>query len=356
MRLTLYMLRRFFLVFAASVFFFTLLLELTDFLLNLWNYISHGVELRDIALIALYYIPKAVCYSVPIAVLFAATYVLSGFYANNELLAVFASGVSLRRFSAPLLFVSLAMSFALFAFEDNIAVPIYARKMRLQQRVLSTETSQNNTEIVIMAEGGNIIYNADFFDADDNVLSGLLVIFRGEDKSFDALIYAPVASWTGEAWQLEGGIELRARDNGLYRTVPEARLVARLNERPETFRNNTTSVEEVSTEEARQYIAHLERAGLPAAEAKSVYYKKYAAALVVFLAAFFAIGCCGKTRKNVLIVSGALSVGAVVLFYVFQMMTMLAARFGVIPPVCGAWVPVAVFAGAAGVLLAFAKT
>ena len=94
MKLVFYMLKRFFPVFIGAVMFFVLVLCLTDLFMNLWNYISKNVSSRDVALILIYYIPKAVWYAVPIAMLFATAYMLSDFYARNELLAVFASGIS----------------------------------------------------------------------------------------------------------------------------------------------------------------------------------------------------------------------------------------------------------------------
>ena len=102
MKLVFYMLKRFFPVFIGAVMFFVLVLCLTDLFMNLWNYISKNVSSRDVALILIYYIPKAVWYAVPIAMLFATAYMLSDFYARNELLAVFASGISLFKFSVPL--------------------------------------------------------------------------------------------------------------------------------------------------------------------------------------------------------------------------------------------------------------
>ena len=147
MKLVFYMLKRFFPVFIGAVMFFVLVLCLTDLFMNLWNYISKNVSSRDVALILIYYIPKAVWYAVPIAMLFATAYMLSDFYARNELLAVFASGISLFKFSVPLLTVAVAMSFALFIFEDNIVVPSFSKKTQLQESVLSKEKSLNNSKI-----------------------------------------------------------------------------------------------------------------------------------------------------------------------------------------------------------------
>ena len=133
-------------------------------------------------------------------------------------------------------------------------------------------------------------------------------------------------------------------------------LLELFTEPPETFRNNTISVEEVNTKQAREYIEHLEKAGLPSAEEKSVYYKKFSFPFVVFIVVFLAVGLSGKTRKNVLIISLALSITAVVLFYVTQMVTMLMAKFQTIPPLFGAWFPVFLFIIISSVLLKYAKT
>ena len=166
MKLVLYMYKKFFGIFIGSLFFFVLVLCMTDLLINLWNYISKNVPSKQVGIILLYYVPKTVWYAVPIAMLFATAYMLSDLYARNELLAIFASGISLLRFTAPLLLVAVAMSFGLFLFEDNVVVQTYAKKTRLQEEALHREQSQDNEKITVMAEEGNIIYKADYFDSE----------------------------------------------------------------------------------------------------------------------------------------------------------------------------------------------
>ena len=129
MTLVKYMLKKFAAIFFGSLFFFVLILCLTDLLMNLWNYISKSVSPLVILQILLFYIPKTVWYAVPIAMLFATAYMLSDLYARNELLAVFASGVSLLKFTFPLLLIGVVMSFGLFFFEDKVVVQTYAKKM-----------------------------------------------------------------------------------------------------------------------------------------------------------------------------------------------------------------------------------
>ena len=357
MKLVAYLYRKFIGVFIGAIAFFVMALSLTDLLINLWNYISKNVPLNMIGTIMLYYLPKTVWYATPIATLFATAYTLSDFYANNELTAIFASGVSLFKFTAPLLLFAIAMSFGMFFFDDNVVVPTYAKKQELQKQVFHREQSLNNDRIVIMSEEGNIIYKADFYDDKQGRIYGIYVVFRNEDKSLDTVVRADSALWKDDHWILNGGYEYKAKDKGLT-LMPsvEDKYLSRLIEPPETFRNNTVNVEEVNTKEARAYIAHLQKAGLPSGEASSLYYKKFSFPFIVFIVVFLAIGLSGKTQKNVLLVSLALSVSAVVLFYVLQMVTMLMAKFGNIPPFFGAWFPVFAFTIVSVALLKYART
>jgi len=90
-------------VFAGALAFFCFVLLLVDLLANLWQYLLEGASLGVIARISFLYIPKAVSFSIPLAVLFGAAFTLSSLYASNELTVIFASGVSLLRFTLPLL-------------------------------------------------------------------------------------------------------------------------------------------------------------------------------------------------------------------------------------------------------------
>ena len=78
--------------------------------------------------------------------------------------AVFASGVSLLRFTMPLLILSLILSFGLFLFEDKVVVPTFAQKTSLQNELLNKNETKDNDRLVVIAEGGSIVYKADYYD------------------------------------------------------------------------------------------------------------------------------------------------------------------------------------------------
>src|SRR5574344_426388 len=154
MKLVLYLYRRFVPVFVGALVFFCFVLELVDLLMNLWKFITNQADPMAVLHLMILYIPKTISFSVPLAILFGASYTLSDFYANNELVAVFASGVSLFRFTVPLLLFSFVLSFGMFFFEDSIVVPTYAKKQEMQKVLLKQKKKKNNDRIVVLDDGG----------------------------------------------------------------------------------------------------------------------------------------------------------------------------------------------------------
>lgn len=358
MKLTGYLYRRFLPVFIGSLAFFSFVLILVDLLMNLWKFIQNQATVSAVLNLMLLYVPKTLWYAMPVAILFSSSYVLSELYANNELVVIFASGISLRRFTMPLLLLSIFLSFFLFFFEDNVVVPTYARKVQRQNKILKTDVSKNNDKLVVLAESGTIIYKADFYDDTQERLFKLFVVVRNEEKKPECVVYANSAIWNPDLghWKLSGSLQYSFTETGVKTENVKKSVLSRLSEPPETFRNNTLSVEEVNTREARTYLEHLQRTGLPSAEAKSVYYKKFSFPFVVFIVVFLSVGLSGKTRRNVLLLSLFLCIGSAVLFYVTQMITMLLAKFGYVPPLLGAWFPIFLFIIISCILLKFSRT
>ncbi|MCR4823377.1 MAG: LptF/LptG family permease [Treponema sp.] len=356
MKIIEYLFRKVIPLFFGALVFFALVLIMVDLMMNLWNFISNGVPGLKVVRIMGLYLPKCLWYATPIAILFAVSYTLSDLYANNELIAIFASGISLTRFTFPLLIFAFGMSFALFFFDDKIVVPTYAKKTAEQEEVLKKDKTLNNDKIVILSDNGKICYKAEFYDDSAKRLTSLFVIVRNDDKTLQAIVRADSASWRDEKWILSGGIQYTQKSGTIKSGPVSKEILDRLTEAPETFQNNVISVETVDAKTAKGYIEHLQKAGLPFAEPLSLYYKKFSFPFILFIVVFLSVGLSGKTRKNVMLMSLASCISAAVLFYVTQMITMLLAKFGAISPFMGAWFPVFMFVVIATIVLRYART
>lgn len=358
MKLIKYLFRKFTPIFIGSLAFFALVLVLVDLLMNIQKFIQNDAPSQQVFLLMLYYTPKTIWYALPLAILFAVSYTLSDFYASNELTAIFASGVSLFRFTFPLLILSVFLSVGMFLFEDYVVVPTFAKKKSLQSTLLAEEKNFDNNSVVVLSENGKIIYKADSYEDSKERLLNLYLVYRDENKSLDSILHADSAYWDSEKnlWKLYNVVQWSYIDEKLLYVPVDNSYVERLNEPSETFRSNSLSIEEIDVRQAKIYIEHLKKVGFPYNEELSIYYKKFAYPCVVFIVVFLSIGLSGKSRKNVLLISLSLSVSAAVLFYVMQMLTMLLAKFSYISPFMGAWFPVFFFIGISLLLLKYERT
>ena len=359
MKLVGYLLKKIFPLFLGALFFFALVLNLVDLFMNIATYLQNNCTVNDIFTVMLNYVPKTLWYAVPVAILFSTSFTLSNMYATNELEALFASGVSLLHFCMPILIISLGLSFGLFFFEDRVVVKTYEKKVELQNHLLKKSQNENNSDVIVFSNNGTVVYKANSYNEELKKLSKLYLVFRDEAKKFKALVYSDEAFWSEEdkLWKLGNSYQYKLVDGDIkFRGFVDKEFSEQLTESYEIFRKSIVDIQSVNTKDAKVYINHLRKAGLPYQEQLSEYYKKYSFPFIVFLVVFVSIGLTGKTKKNVLLVSLASCIGASVLFYVMMMITMVLAKHGYISPFMGAWFPVFFFIIGSLVLLKYSRT
>jgi lipopolysaccharide export system permease protein len=199
-----------------------------------------------------------------------------------------------------------------------------------------------------------VIYSVDYYYSGKDTLNGLSIVEQDKDGSFIALIRAPQGTWTGEYWKLSNAL-IYQWDNGLLRVRP-LEDSDDYREHPDTFRRNAVAVEDLPVRDAGFLVRDLKAAGLPFIGALAEYYHRYSFSTVSLVIMILSISMGGRFRKNVLLMSLLTSLGAAVIFYVSEMITMMMAKLGYIPPIVGAWFPVLVFIPVGITLLLNAKT
>ncbi|MDR1985607.1 MAG: LptF/LptG family permease [Treponema sp.] len=349
-----YLMKQFFPIFVVAISMFVLLLSLIDLFANLWRYLNYEVPLTQILQVCAYYIPKSVSYALPISLLFAAAYTLGDLYSRNELTSIFSSGIPFWRFSLSLLGIGLAASVLSFHFEDKVVIPTFKVKTDLSRTLLHQSRTENNSDIVIKAKNGRLIYAVDYYDAQAQILNGLSIIEQAETGAFLSLVRAPQASWNGTCWVLSNALMYAWEESLLEaKPLPDTDIYR---EHPDTFRRNSMQAEDLPAREAALMVEDLKIAGLPYIKALADYYHRYSFASVSFVVMILSISMGGRFRKNILLMSLISSLGVAVVFYVMEMISMMMARLGYIPPLLGAWFPVGFFVSIGILLLQSAKT
>ncbi|HUZ17346.1 MAG TPA: LptF/LptG family permease, partial [Spirochaetia bacterium] len=331
--------------FLLALVFFVLILELVDLFTNLWNYLNNDVPYSSILLVQLYYLPKCISYSLPIGLLFAASFTLGTMYAHNELIAIFGSGISLAWVVAPIVLFGLLASFFSYRFQDAVVIPTYQEKRQLTEDMLQRKVTFSNANVTVLGAGGRIIYHADFYNDTTHSLSGLTILKRDRAGRFIERIDAQTATWRDGTWQLNrvrlidwnsDNTFLRQTDKPVY-TEPD------LNEPPDTFKRTVRNVDEMSASEAHRWIDSLRKAGLPYRGELTDYYNRFTFAATPFIVTFISSAIGGRFKKNILLMSLFSSLVLSVIYYVTQMMSVLLAKLGYISPLTGASAGVLLF-------------
>ena len=349
-----YLIKSFLPVFAVGLVLFILLLQLIDLFANLWRYLAYDATAMDILRVAFYYLPKCVSYSLPVSLLFAIAYVLGDLYARNELIIVFTSGIPLRRLSAGFMVMGVLLSFASFRFEDTLVISGLRLKKTLSRELLRQQRTGNETDVVVKADGGRMVYSVEFYNDADTSLNGVTIVERDEKGKFLSLLNARRARWNGSSWIVENPVIYRWME-GTLRTVPYIEE-GKFAESPGTFRRSAVDVEELRAGDAKAFVVDLQAAGLPYSGALADYYKRFAFAVTPLVVIVLSVSMGGRFRKNILLMSLLASLMASVIYYVVQMISMMLAKLGYISPAIGAWAPAGIFILIGAVMVVKART
>lgn len=345
-------------IFILALFFFVLILELVDLFANLWRYLNFEVPFREILKVMLLYLPKCISFSVPIALLFAISFTLGNFYANNELISIFGSGVSLYRFVLPVLFFSLLLCGLWYMFEENVVIETLERKNELANVLLKQKNSLSNRNVTVLTPDNSVIYFAEYYNDEKKTLSKVTVIELTADKTFKRRIESARAEWTDSSWTFTSARVFTWNSAKTFITENYVSEISepQFNQKPSTFRKTVRNIEEMTQEEAIEWIEALRKSGLPFRGALTEYYKRFSFALTPFVVALISSAMGGRLKKNILLMSLLLSLVISVVYYVVQMVLILIAKLGYIPPLAGAWGTFLFFLFAGSWLLKNART
>ena len=341
MTLDRYLIRQFFPIFIVAISMFVFLLLLIDLFSNLVRYLNNEVPFLTIMQITVYYIPKSMSYAMPISLLFAAAYTLGDLYARNELTTIFSSGIPFWRFSISLVAVGLLASIFSFFLDDAVVIPTLKIKNDLSRAALRQYVSSRDSDIVIKANDGRLLYSVDYYDYDKLILNGISIIETDDKGRFVSQIRSPSAEWKETYWEFRDAVIYRY-ENDILRISPLINDTS-YNEPPDMFRRHAVNVDDLSAKEAGLLVSDLRSAGLPFIKAQANYYHRYSFAATSLIVMILSISMGGRFRKNIMLMSLFASLSVAVVYYIAEMLSMTLAGLNYIPPVVGAWLPVFLF-------------
>ena len=323
--------------FAALIVICTLFLSI-DFLGNISKF---DVETAILTKYTFYYLPNIIVQISPIAVIIATVFTLSSLNKTNELVALFSSGLSLARISAPILIWTALICISSFYIKDRV-VPVLEKKRNLiyyvdlkKQPGLYSMVKTNK----IWYRSGKMLFNIQYLNTKEKKAEGLSFYFFDNSWNLLQVLEASTADITGNQWLLKNGqLSLFQKDSSFpLRTRFEEKSIS-MKEALGDLQQSASSVDIMPSSELRKYIKRNKAAGINTLEIEVGYYAKFAFSFASLVLCLIGIPFSLADRR-----SGGMgrNIGICIMFvfayWALYSTGMSLARHGSIAPIVGVW-------------------
>lgn len=334
-----------------------LIIVIADLFMRLDSYMIKKISIGNIFLMTILLVPKAIWFTMPFVIMFGIIMAISGLYSSNELIAVFTSGISYSKFTAPIIVFGFFLSISMIFIDSYGVVHAMRYRDKLYQK-LTSEKSEDYTNITLRSEEDGVFWHVNDLDPIRNRLDRVIVFKIDENYRMLWRINAAYAQYSKSGWVFYTGIERVWDENGeIKNEIRFNRKIFSFPDKPAIFKSSEYDIETMNIEEAKDRIALLERLNVEHRKELTNYYKKFSFPFILIIFSIFAIGVSTLSKIYILLTALFLSIAQAIVYYIVQFLILdNLAYTGIITPFMGAWLTLFIFLPISVYLLVTAKT
>ena len=350
--LSLYVAREFLKLFAFLVLGFVAIFTLFDFIEKVDNFLEAGVPGSTMLSYFMLQVPEITALMIPMAILMASVLSLGLMAKKNEIVAVKSSGISMFRFTLPIILLSLVLALAV-ALINEVVLPVTKTRTNFIWNVrVEKQPGKLFQKERFWYKGQDAIYQVGFYEPDSQSLSEVSAYRFGPDFVLNERIDAKRARYLGGRWIFFKGLYQRRLPGGGYSAQIFDQLSLALPEKPTDFTRLTKPSEEMSLGELARYVAKVEAKGFDPLRQRVDLQAKLSFPFVCLIMALIGIPLAlFKEKGRFLPAAVIIGLGVALFYWVgFSYCKSLFGYAGVLPPVMAAWLP-NLFFGLLGVFM-----
>jgi len=306
-------------------------------------FIDREVGILTLAKYYFFYTPFIVFFLLPVAVLLSTLFSLGLLAKNNELTAMKATGISLYRILAPLLFLGFFLSLLTVGVNETI-LPVTNQKKEKTQRVeIKKKEKQEQTlfnNVFVQGEDNRIIFIRTF-NSEKNEGKDVLVQ-RFERGKLKEQIEAEKIVWKDNGWLFENG-RYRIFSDSLSSEHEEKYLPFDsflrfdLKTEPLSFTRTQKKPEEMNFRELSRYVDVKKKAGQKVSMELTELYLKFSYPLINLIILIFGAPLAASPKRSGLAIGFAIAL-AITFAYWFLLQTFRSfGHAAQIHPLLSAW-------------------
>jgi lipopolysaccharide export system permease protein len=345
--LSLYIIREISSLFLLGIAIFTLILlmgrliKLTDLV------VSYGVPLVDVSRMIIYLVPSFLVYTIPMAFLLAVLLAFGRLSADNEIIVIKASGMSLIQVMPPVIFCAfVAVLLALGA--STIGVPWGNSAFKeLTFQVLKRNISATIREKTFWDDIPGVVMYTDLYEVQNQTLKGVIIHDgRNPDRPMTIFAHDGVVSTAPASKALllslhDGSIHM-AGAGGLYRLV-------HFGEYSMTVGENRDSTE-ISKNELDMWPSELQRrienpatSVIDRLKMSAELHSRFTFPFASLVFAILAVPLGMQNRRSGKSGGFTISISVILIYYILMSVARTLSEKGVVPPAFGLWIPNLIF-------------
>jgi len=327
-----------------GIFVLTSVFLTVDFLGGIWEFLDKGIPLSVMIDYLINKIPWVMYNMIPIACLMATLLTISELSKNNEIIAMYAGGISIWKIASIVCFIGIALTIFSFALNEYLVPPTFSKAKYIRAVKVKNSKYQAFKKNKIWYRGKNIIYNLQYFEPSEKIINGITIYFFNDKFKIAKQITANTAKWIKNNWTFYEGtiIDFEQSNYPKIRTFSEE--IIYLPEKPEDLTVIEKSTDTVSFRELREYVEKSKRAGLKSKSFEVDMHSKVAIPFSCLIMMLLAIPFALKHQRKGGV---AVNLGYTFLFvlsYLFiQAISVSYGHSGQIPPVLAAWITNIIF-------------
>lgn len=321
------------------------LFELMDMLINkkvAWPYI--------VKLLA-YRLPAFLVVTFPISLLASSELAIGRLSTDGEVTAMRAGGISLRRIMIPFLTAALAISIFAFLINDYIVPEANHISQNIIREIVLKKGPPNIKRNVFFRDAENRYFYINLFDEVNMIMQDIMVYELTREK-FPRTITAKEGRWVVDTWKLKNGtIYNYDKEGKITYEMSFETLDIIVKEDLQKFFKNQRTPQEMSSEELRQQIDILQRAGADTKNFEVDLYMKYSIPFSGLIFVLLGVPLGLRVKRGSKASGIILSIVLVLFYYIFLSATRSFGRGDILTPVLAAWLPNIVFGILGGVIM-----
>ncbi|MCF8034485.1 MAG: LPS export ABC transporter permease LptG [Desulfarculaceae bacterium] len=343
--LSLYVAREFLKLFGFLVVGFVAIFTLFDFIEKVDNFLEAGVATSTMLSYFVLQVPEITALMIPMAILMASVLSLGLMAKKNEIVAVKSSGISMFRFTLPILLLSLVLALTV-ALINEVVLPITKTRTNFIWNVrVEKQPGKLFQKERFWYKGQDAIYQVGFYQPDSQSLSEVTTYRFGPEFVLSERIDAKRARYLGGKWVFFEGLYQKRLPGGGYSAQLFDQLNLDLPEKPTDFSRLAKPSEEMGLGELARYVGKVEAKGFVPLRQLVDLQAKLSFPFVCLIMALIGIPLAlFKEKGRFLPAAVIIGLGVALFYWVgFSYCKSIFGYGGALPPVLAAWLTNLVF-------------